>query len=74
MVTDDPYCDFVLHSKMGNPSIERIDLDDLLAKNIDFYAREFWERVYIPEYFLMRVPRNLNALDIESSEIDFVMR
>ena len=53
--------------------MERIILDENLMDSITQYTKEFWERVLIPEYFLMCVPRQLPALDIELYEVDFVM-
>ena len=77
MVTEALYCDFVLHSPLGSPSIERITPDNTpdnnLIDSISDYTREFWERVLIPEYFLMRIPRDLSALDIEKFEVDFMI-
>ena len=53
------FCDFVLHSPKGPPSIQRIQqnpgFQQALINNIEL----FWEKVYIPEYFEMRIPRRL---------------
>jgi len=54
-----PFCDFVLHTPHGPPSIQRI------VQNIHFQTAlvnnltAFWKKVFIPEYFEMRVPRRL---------------
>ena len=50
LVTGAPYCDFVLHTPMGEPSIQRIYIDKQVAADIV---------ILVPEYFLMRVRRNL---------------
>ncbi|XP_065070738.1 uncharacterized protein LOC135695544 [Rhopilema esculentum] len=53
------FCDFVLHTPNGPPSIQRITpnhaFQDSLRRNIS----AFWHKVFIPEYFEMRVPRGL---------------
>ena len=59
LVTGVKFCDFVLHSPKGPPSIERISedvtLQDIIIKN----TKVFWERALVPEYFEKRLPRNL---------------
>ena len=65
LITEAKFCDFVLYSDKGPLSIERINPDlDLHIRIIDS-TRIFWEKVFIPEYFLMRVPRGLLPLVIE---------
>ena len=66
LVTKVFYCDFVLYSAKGPPHIERIDHDSKLQARIVESKKLFWERVFIPEYFLMRVPRGLLPLVIEN--------
>ena len=59
LTTGLPFCDFVMHTPKGPPSIQRITpnvfFPDGLRKNIS----AFWHKVFIPEYFEMRVPRRL---------------
>ena len=74
IVSNAPYCDFVLHSPKGNPSVERIFLDEDLAEHIITYTEQFWSRVLIPELYLQRVKRGLLAVDIEICEVDFTIR
>ena len=62
LVTGLKFCDFVLHTPLGKPSIERIYPDEKLQEDIKNYTLAFWEKVMIPEYFIMRVPRNLLPL------------
>eukprot|EP00111_Clytia_hemisphaerica_P012642 TCONS_00037184-protein len=59
LVTGTGYCDFVLNSDKGPNSIERILPDSELQQRIIESTRLFWEKVYIPEYFLMRIPKDL---------------
>ena len=59
LVTNGDYCDFVLYSAVGPPSIERIYPDMELQKRIVDSTKLFWEKVFLPEYFLMRVPKGL---------------
>ena len=50
LITEARFCDFVLYSAKGPVSTERTDFES---------TQSFWEKVFIPEYFLMRVPRDL---------------
>ena len=59
LVTKAKYCDFVLFSSKGPPSIQRIYSDTELQNRIAHNTKLFWSKVFIPEYFLMRVPRGL---------------
>ena len=59
LITGTEYCDFVLYCDKGPPSIERILPDLELQQRIVVSTRLFWEKVFIPEYFLMRIPRDL---------------
>ena len=59
LMTQAHYCDFVLHSKIGPPNIERIYSNVAVQKRIVSGVHAFWYRVFLPEYFLMRVPREL---------------
>lgn len=59
LITEASYCDFVLYSSKGPSHIERIFPDPELHIRIINKTRLFWEKVFIPEYFQMRVPREL---------------
>ncbi len=59
LVTGFPFCDFVLYSKEGPPSIQRIERDVFFHEKIARNLTLFWERVLAPEYFEARIPRNL---------------
>lgn len=59
LVTGLGFCDFVLHSPVGQPFIERVFPDQEIQNNIKKNTLLFWENVLIPEYFLMKIPRNL---------------
>ncbi len=60
LVTDLNFCDFVLHSPKGSPSIQRITRDEKLMNRLCHSLSGFWHKVLAPEYFEMRVPRNLS--------------
>ena len=59
LVTEAAYCDFVLHSRLGDPFVERILPDENLQQNIVERTGQFWHRVLVPEYYMQRVPREL---------------
>ena len=59
LVTEAKYCDFVLYSDIGKIYIQRIFKDKDLIYRIIEATKIFWRRVLIPEYFLMRIPREL---------------
>ena len=59
LLVDVRFCDFVLYSANGPVSIERMYPDSKLQTRIVESTRSFWEKAFIPEYFLMRVPRDL---------------
>ena len=59
LVTEARFCDFVLYSAKGPVSIERIYPDSKLQTRIFESTQSFWEKVFVPEYFLMRVPMDL---------------
>ena len=59
LVTEDEYCHFVLYSDIGKIYIRRIFNDKDLQYRIIEATKIFWRRVLIPEYFLMRIPREL---------------
>ena len=59
LVTEARFCDFVFYSAKGPVSIERIYPDSKLQTRIVESTRSFWQKVYIPEYFLMQVSRDL---------------
>ena len=54
-----PFCDFVLHTPHGPPSIQRITQNIHFQRALVDNMTAFWEKVFIPEYFEMRVPRRL---------------
>ena len=62
LVTEAEYCDFVLHSNIGKPHIQRVYHDKVLQKRIINSTKAFWTQVLIPEHFLMRVPRDVLPL------------
>ena len=59
LVTEAEFCDLVLHTSLGEPFIERVFLEPTIRDNIVKNTLEFWQKIYLPEYFLMRVPRGL---------------
>ena len=59
LITEAKYCDLVLFSAKGLPSIERITPDIKLQHRIVESTKRFWKKVLVPEYFIMRVPREL---------------
>ena len=59
LVTDFDFCDFVLHSPKGPPSVQRIPRDENLMKRLQHSLSAFWHNVLAPEIFEMRVPCNL---------------
>ena len=56
-----PFCDFVLHSPKGPPSVQRIPCDKQFQEKLRASLSFFWHKVFIPEYFEMCVPRRLHA-------------
>lgn len=69
LVTEANFCDFVLYAKQGPSSVERIFPDADLQQRIVDSTKLFWEKVFIPEYFLMRVPRDLLPFVFDSDMI-----
>ena len=67
LVTEAYFCDFVLHSKIGIPHVERIYSNIVVQKIIVENVQKFWYRVFVPEYFLMRVPRELLPILLDAS-------
>uniref|UniRef100_A0A7M5X4X3 YqaJ viral recombinase domain-containing protein n=1 Tax=Clytia hemisphaerica TaxID=252671 RepID=A0A7M5X4X3_9CNID len=65
LITETDFCDFILYCYKGPSHVERILPDLELQQKIITNTRLFWEKVYIPEYFLMRVPRDLLPLVVE---------
>ena len=59
LVCDRKWCDFVLYSSKGSPSIQRIWRDDTFIQTMYRPILNFWHKVMAPEIFEMRVPRNL---------------
>ena len=66
LITEAPLCYFVLHSKVGDPYVLRITRDETLQKRIIDGTYRFWFYTFVPEYFLMRVPRGLLPYDIDT--------
>ena len=64
LITELPFCDFVLHSPQGPPSIQRIMPDICFQNQLRENLSAFWHKVFIPEYFEMRVPRRLSPFVI----------
>ena len=63
-----PYCDFVLHSKVGQPCVIHMFKDVNVQGQILENTKKNWYNVYnvfAPKYFLMRVPRKLLPLVFE---------
>ena len=60
LMTNLSFCDFVLHSNIGTPNIQRIYPDKELQKCILDYTYTFWKKAFIPEYFLMKIIRDLD--------------
>ena len=65
LMTQAYFCDFVLYSKVGPPSIERVYSNVDVQKRIIYGVKKFWYQVFLPEYFLMRVPRHLLPIIFE---------
>ena len=63
LVTGAVFCDFVLHSPKGPPAIHRIFPNVRLHHRLLRNTYAFWKKVYVPEYFLKRIPRDLNVVD-----------
>ena len=59
LITEAEFCYFIMYSAKGPLSIEKIYPDADVQKRIVDGSRLFWEKVFVPEYFLMRVPRGL---------------
>lgn len=59
LVTEADYCDFILYSNVGKIYVERITKDDDVQSRVKKYTKLFWKKLLIPEYFIMRVPREL---------------
>ena len=66
LVTGLSFCDFVLHSMKGPPSVERIYANLEIQNDISRNIYTFWKMVFIPEYFLMKIPRNLDPVIMEN--------
>ena len=59
LVTERSYCDFLLYAEKGPVSIERIERDEALMAEILEHVGTFSFQVLAPEFFVMRVPRDL---------------
>ena len=59
LVTGCHFCDFVLYSAKGPPSIQRINENKTFQYHMVQALSAFWHRVLIPDFFEMRVPREL---------------
>ena len=64
LVTELNFCDFVLHTPFGAPYIERIILDEDVKNDLVENIYTFWKKALIPEYFSMRIPRELEPFII----------
>ena len=51
LVTDLDFCDFVLHSPKGTPSVQRIPRDENLMKRLQHSLSAFWHNVLATEIF-----------------------
>ena len=67
------YCDFVLYSDIGKIYIEGIFKDKDLQYRIIEATRIFWSSVLIPEYFLMRIPRETSSFYFVISIFNFAI-
>lgn len=65
LVTNMEYCDFVLYSPLGPPSIERILRDMVFQEKLSTDIYRFWRTTFLPEYFLMKIPRKLPPYILE---------
>ncbi len=63
-ITGFPWCDFVLYSGKGDPSIERIYPDESAITDIFTGCLKLWKSLIAPEILEMRVPRNLKPFII----------
>ena len=58
-VMDRTWCDFVLWSPKGSPSVERIFRDEQLIDTMVKSGVKLWKHIIAPECFEMRAPRRL---------------
>ena len=66
LIREADYCDFILYSTAGKIYLERIVTDDDVQKKIIKYTKLFWEKILIPEYFIIRIPRELLPTVLQS--------
>ena len=59
LITGRNFCDFVLHTPKRPPAVERIWPEPQLQEEIVNNTKSLWQKVFVPEYFLMKVPRRL---------------
>ena len=59
LITEKNFCDLVLHTPKGPPAVERIWPEPQLQEEIVNNTKSLWQKVFVPEYFLMKVPRRL---------------
>ena len=59
LITEKNFCDLVLHTPKGPPAVERIWPEPQLQEEIMNNTKSLWQKVFVPEYFLMKVPRRL---------------
>ena len=57
LITEADYCDFIVYSSARKIYVERILKDNDVQRQIIKYTKLFWEKILIPEYFIMRIPR-----------------
>ena len=60
-----PYCNFILQSPKGPPSIEKILPNAEMQTQVNKNTYAFWEKVLVPEYFLMKVPGELSPFILQ---------
>lgn len=64
-VTGLDWCDFILFSSKGPPSVERIFPDNIFINNILEANIKLWQSIVAPEVFEQRTPRYLAPFIIE---------
>jgi hypothetical protein len=62
LVTKLSFCDFVLHSPIGPPNIERIFPEQYIHTELIEHIYNFWKNTFLPEYFMMKLPRGLKPV------------
>ena len=57
------WCDFVVWTSVGSPSVVRVYFNQEFWVPVEKKLLTFYQDVYSPEYFGMRLPRDIVALD-----------